>query len=249
MTLLTAIGIVLIGFAIGCGVNYLADVLPLYRRPGQSLCAGCGSPLSWKNYLFNKPCDQCGSRWKIRSWITTCLYPLAGIFIWVFPPIRLAWWSAVLLLIYFGVVTIIDLEHRVILQEVSLTGAFIGVIYGFLLHGWQMTLIGGAAGYGIMFAIYLFGILFTRLMARVRNQEIDEVALGFGDVNLAGILGLILGWPGILLGLVFAILTGGLASAVYMIVLKIIKKYELFTAIPYAPYLIFGAILLLYRPG
>jgi len=34
------------------------------------------------------------------------------------------------------------------------------------------------------------------------DMETDEVALGFGDVNLAGIMGLLLGWPGITAGLV-----------------------------------------------
>jgi leader peptidase (prepilin peptidase)/N-methyltransferase len=181
--------------------------------------------------------------------LTVCLYPLAGILLMVFPPIRLTWWPAIFLLTYLGIVAIIDLEHRVILQEISLVGVVIGGCYGIFLHGWQTTLIGGAAGYGLMLAIFLFGILFTRIMTKIKNQETDEVALGFGDVNLAGILGLILGWPGILLGLIFGIIAGGLASGICLVVLKIIKKYESFIAIPYAPYLILGAIILLYRPG
>ncbi len=74
----------------------------------------------------------------------------------------------------------------------------------------------------------------------------DEVALGFGDVNLAGILGLLLGWPAIASGLLFAVLAGGLISLFIIVGMLITKKYKAFTAIPYAPFLILSALFLLY---
>ena len=85
-------------------------------------------------------------------------------------------------------------------------------------------------------------------MARMRGQSEVGVALGFGDVTLAGVLGLILGWPGIMAGLLLAILLGGLVSGIYLIVLVILKRYQLFSAIPYAPFLVLSTIILLYRP-
>jgi len=36
-----------------------------------------------------------------------------------------------------------------------------------------------------MLALYYFGELFRRAMARARKEPIEEVALGFGDVNLS----------------------------------------------------------------
>jgi leader peptidase (prepilin peptidase)/N-methyltransferase len=74
----------------------------------------------------------------------------------------------------------------------------------------------------------------------------DEVALGFGDVNFAGILGLLLGWPGISAGLLFTVLAGGLISLLIILGMLITKKYKAFTAIPYAPFLILSAFYLLY---
>jgi len=74
----------------------------------------------------------------------------------------------------------------------------------------------------------------------------DEVALGFGDVNLSGILGMLLGWPAIVVGLFFGILAGGVVSLVIILWMLISKKYRAFTAIPYAPFLILGAIFLIY---
>ena len=72
------------------------------------------------------------------------------------------------------------------------------------------------------------------------------MALGFGDVNLSGILGLLLGWPAITVGLLFAVLAGGLISLFIILGMLVTKKYKAFTAIPYAPFLILSALFLLY---
>ena len=114
------------------------------------------------------------------------------------------------------------------------------------MHGIKDTLFGGGAGFGIMLALYYFGVLFTRLLSRRREEPMDEVALGFGDVNLSLILGLLLGWPGITAGLFFAVLAGGLGSGIYLLVNKLTRGYENFTAIPYAPFLLFGAMILIF---
>jgi leader peptidase (prepilin peptidase)/N-methyltransferase len=107
---------------------------------------------------------------------------------------------------------------------------------------------GGVAGFGIMYALYLLGELFVRWLSRRRGEPVEEVALGFGDVNLTGVLGLILGWPGILIGLFFAILASGIASFFIVVFSLLTKRYQAFMAIPYAPFLIFGAVVLLFRP-
>jgi leader peptidase (prepilin peptidase)/N-methyltransferase len=97
-----------------------------------------------------------------------------------------------------------------------------------------------------MLVLFYFGILFTRILSRKRGEPMDEVALGFGDVILSLILGLLLGWPGITAGLFFAVLAGGLGSGIYLLVNKLTKGYENFTAIPYAPFLLLGAVLLIF---
>jgi prepilin signal peptidase PulO-like enzyme (type II secretory pathway) len=80
----------------------------------------------------------------------------------------------------------------------------------------------------------------------MRGETIDDVALGFGDVNLSGVLGLILGFPGILLGLFIAIMVAGLVSLVFLVAMLLVRKYRLFMALPYGPFLVIGAVTLLY---
>jgi leader peptidase (prepilin peptidase)/N-methyltransferase len=97
-----------------------------------------------------------------------------------------------------------------------------------------------------MFVLYYLGELYVRRMSKKRGIPTDEVALGFGDVSLSGILGLLMGWPAILACLLFAVLAGGLVSLVIILGMLAAKKYKAFTAIPYAPFLILSAIFLLY---
>ncbi len=174
------------------------------------------------------------------------LFVASSLWMWSSPPESLGYWVGITLLLYFGVVVVIDLEHRLILHPVSWAGVFLGLAVGIWLHDLRSTLIGGVVGFGLMFALHLFGNLFARVMTRIRGQKIDEVALGFGDVNLSGVLGLLLGWPGIVGGLVLAILFGGAVSLFYLLVMFVLRKYQAFTAIPYGPFLITSAILLLY---
>ena len=115
------------------------------------------------------------------------------------------------------------------------------------MHGLIPTLLGGLAGFGIMLGFYYFGEFLARWFARRRGEVFDDVALGFGDVNLAGVIGLLLGWPGVMAGLFLAIMAGGIFSMLYIIYTVIMRRYTPFAAIPYGPFLIFGAVVLLYR--
>jgi leader peptidase (prepilin peptidase)/N-methyltransferase len=170
----------------------------------------------------------------------------ASLWLWRSPPPALGFVLAFILLVYFAVVTIIDLEHRLILHPTSIFGGMLGLFLGSRLHGIVPTLLGGLVGLVIMLGFYFLGGLFARFIMRLRGKSIDEEALGFGDVILAGILGLLLGWPGILLGLYLGILAGGVASLVYILGMAISRRYRPFTAIPYGPFLISGAAALLF---
>lgn len=248
MTVVSGLGFILLGWLAGTVINYMSDVLPYTRRFSQPACLACGTAVSWRQYLLLRPCPSCGHRRSLRTWLVLALSISVTLYTALYPSPRLGFAPGWLLLVYFGVVGVIDIEHRLILHPVSLGGAFLGAGYGLWQHGWQSTLIGGAAGFLIMFLLYWFGDLFARWMAKRRGQELEEVALGFGDVNLSGVLGLILGWPGILAGLFTAIMLGGLVSLVMLVGMLIARRYQAFTAIPYAPFLLLAAVWLLFRP-
>ncbi|MCJ7716905.1 MAG: A24 family peptidase [Anaerolineales bacterium] len=227
-------------------VNYLADVLPTERKITVSRCKECDEPKSWKSLLIANPCEKCGKKPSLRHLAVIILIPILTGLLFLFPLENLDNYSAIVWLLYFSLVTVIDLEYRLILHPVSIAGAMIGLIYGILLHGLLNTVIGGAAGFGIMLIFYFLGDLFVRILSKSRGEDIEEVALGFGDVNLAGVIGLLLGWPGIVGGIFLAILIGGVVSGVFLILQLFRKKYTAYQALPYGPFLVLSTIALLY---
>jgi leader peptidase (prepilin peptidase)/N-methyltransferase len=173
-------------------------------------------------------------------------YIVASILIILNPPEGLGYLLGMIVLAYFGVVVLIDLEYRLIMHPISLFGAVLGLVVGILRVGWMKALIGGVAGFVIMWLVYMLGVLIIKLIDRARGRPVNDVALGFGDVNLSGVLGLMLGWPLILVGLVAAILIAGLVSLIYILIKLITGKYQAFMALPYGPFLVLGAVMLIY---
>lgn len=230
-------------------VNYLGDTLPNGEKPGQPACLHCKETLPWQNYLTLGACPHCGKARAWRTWLTLALGVAFSLWLWLSPPAKMGYWLGLLVLVYFAVIVIIDFEHRSIMIVTILAGAVLGLAVGIILHGLASTLIGGLAGLGVMGLFYLVGILFARYRARKRGTDDGEEALGLGDVYLSIVLGLLLGWPRILVGLMFGVLAGGVVSLLLIIALVLSKRYQsmtVFTA--YGPYLVFGAFLLLYMP-
>jgi leader peptidase (prepilin peptidase) / N-methyltransferase len=240
-------GSILIGWACGSLVNYLSDVLPEERALARPACTECQAYFGLMNYLiWPQRCQNCGKRRPARAWIVYLIFILTAYWLWVMPGGKLPDRASLVVLAYFGLVAVIDIEHRLILHPVSLVGAGIGLLVGSHLHGLAATILGGLAGFGIMLALYGLGIGYAYLAAKRKGETQFEDALGFGDVNLAGVIGLMLGWPGVLAGIVLAILLAGGLSLVYVIVMLVARRYHSSLAIPYGPFLVASAVILLF---
>lgn len=237
------------GLLMGVLINYLADVLPITRRFTPPVCPACEQNIPWRNYLRARPCAACGKKSPLRHFYLPVLAAITTVWFWYWPPKHMQFWPAIILLAYFALVAITDIEYRLILHPVSLVGAGIALVIGWIKNGITVTLLGGLAGFGAMLVLYLLGALFARYLSKRRGEKLeDEEALGFGDVNLCGVIGLVLGWPAITAGLFLGILLGGVAGAGIMLVTKVTKRYQPYTFIPYGPFLIASAVILLYLP-
>jgi prepilin signal peptidase PulO-like enzyme (type II secretory pathway) len=241
------IGAALLGWLAGMLINFLADVLPAGGKPQRPACTQCGTPRTWLQlFLWPGACRQCGARRTRRSWVTPLALAAACAATAIYPMPNVPFLAALLTLTYFGVVWVIDQEHRLILHVTSLAGLLIGLAVGTLRQGIALTLYGGLVGLSLLLALYLLGIVFTRLMGRLRGTSIDGPAMGFGDVLLGLVIGLLVGWPDILRSLTFTVLAAGVFAVIYLLVLLLQRRYHMGSAFPYAPFLILGALWVLY---
>lgn len=236
-----------LGWISGVIINYIADVLPLRRKIVRPFCAACENPQPLINYfIWPRKCPQCGHSRRLRSWAVEIIAILIAVWLSLQPDLVLGFWVSMILIIYFGVVVVIDLEHHLIMHPVSVVGGVLAAAIGIYRHGIVDTLLGGLAGFGVMFILYLLGALFARYIVRRQQREFNDEALGFGDVILGSILGLLLGWPAILAGLFLSIILAGVVSLVYLILTTVTRKYQAFSFIPYGPFMIAGAIALIF---
>jgi len=252
---------IVLGWAAGLFINYASDVLPHTRRFSQPTCPHCQNRFSWADYLTLRACRSCGTKRNLRTWLVQILTTAVFAYFWLVPSKALGIPLSLVVLTYFGVITVIDLEHRLILHPTSLFGAVLGLIVGTVIHsradglllGISNSLLGGLIGFGVMFFLYQLGTLVARFRARkmqaAGQADDEEEALGGGDVYLTGVLGLMLGLPYIMYALVYGVLLGGLVSVLFIAALIVRRRYSseaLMTFIPYGPFFIIGAFYVLF---
>jgi len=244
------ISTLILAVLLGGGVNYLADVLPGNRRLIAPSCSNCNSGYPLTRYILGMSCTVCGQKRPIRFWVVYLSLLLAGTWLVRYPIAKLGTWLSLLLTAYLLLIIVIDIENRLILHTTSLAGSVLGLLVGWKLHGLLSTIIGGMAGFGLMLGMYYLGFLFVRFSRKIRQQQLaEDDAIGFGDVNFSGIMGLSLGWPGVLAGFILAIIIGGAASLFYLLWKITRKEYHPDLALPYGPFLAFSLIILLFiRP-
>ncbi len=243
----------IIGWLTGVIINHLANVLPLketpFQRPfckrrlnftGQEFvstakkgddaaetpvyCRAPQPPSAWSGllaYLLGKQhCSACGKSMSLRLPAIEVLTPLLFVFLYnrfgLSPHLFFALlYTAILLLL-----TVTDLEHRLIQNVVILPSLLLAFAGGFYApnFSWKQAVLGGAIGFVVFYIL--------ALLARG--------GLGSGDVTLAAFLGLITGFPNIILVIVYGMLLGGIISGVLLITRRATMK----TFIPYGPFLI-----------
>ena len=134
--------------------------------------------------------------------------------------VAIGWLYAAFLL----TVLVIDLEHRRVLNIMVGPAAVVVLALSLLPQtpSLQSSLIGGAVGLGLFMLVYL----------------LSRGHLGMGDVKLAGLIGLMLGYPAVINALVVGILLGAAAALFLLATRRATRK----STMAYAPYLSLGAL-------
>jgi prepilin signal peptidase PulO-like enzyme (type II secretory pathway) len=101
----------------------------------------------------------------------------------------------------------------------------------------------------IMFALWLFGFIFGFMMHLVTGKRITRTILGFGDVEIATLGGLILGLQALGPALLIMVMTGGIGALLFIFNrFRSRGRYRAFSAIPYGPYICLGVAVALFMP-
>lgn len=248
MTLVYAV----LGLLVGAAINALADDLPHRRWPGRWRCLECQSPrwpVAAAAYLAGRgQCYQCGRRVGLRPVGVELFTALLFGFLWLRYGASAQLALVSLYLSVYILVTVTDLEHRLILNSVMFPAIGLAIIGGFFNADFRIL---GALGAGvialvILLAMYGLGALVGRL-----KRLSGVVPFGQGDVTLGVFIGLTTG-PAVLYALVIGILSAGLAALVYVIYrLAARRRAGLGSAtMPYGPFLALGgALMVIWGPA
>ncbi len=131
------------------------------------------------------------------------------------------------------VISVIDLYHQIIPDELSLSGLVLGLLVSVALKDirWLDSVLGVVAGGGIFLAV-AYGY------EKVSGRE----GLGGGDIKLLAMIGAWLGLHSILLVIVVSSFLGALVGVTLMFFQR--KNFKM--AIPFGPFLAVGAFVYLF---
>jgi leader peptidase (prepilin peptidase)/N-methyltransferase len=241
-SLLINIYIFLLGLCVGSFLNVCIFRIPAGRsivRPA-SACPGCGASIRWYDnipvlsYLILRGrCRHCRIGISARYPMVELLTAFSALAVWLNfgwsaqTPIYFLFIAALL------AITFIDIDHRIIPDEISLPGIPIGFALSFLLPQvrWYDPLLGILIGGGSLFTV-----------AWVYQLLTGKEGMGGGDVKLLAMIGAFIGWQGVLFTIMASSFIGTLVGVVVMIRMR--KGMKL--AVPFGPFLAIGAIIYLF---
>jgi prepilin signal peptidase PulO-like enzyme (type II secretory pathway) len=125
-------------------------------------------------------------------------------------------------------ISLIDLRERLILDVLTYPAIAAALLVSALAGGLGSSLVGGLIAGGTMLVFYLLAVVIYR-----RGD-----ALGFGDVKLSLLNGLVVGGATAFPAVVYGVLVGGAIAIVVLVV-----KRDRMMAVPYGPSLAIGALL------
>ncbi len=240
MTILGVILSGLFGMAIASFLNVVID-----RVPGNesivfpaSHCPACNrrlKPLDLVpvlSYLcLGGKCRYCGAGIPKRVFIveaaTAILFPLLYL--------RYGFTTELFIMMFYSalflVLLVIDLEHNIIPDKIVYPAIVVSLIISTLNSNIGITkaLIGGVAGFGIFLIIAL----------------VSRGGMGWGDVKMAALVGVAVGFPMVFIALFLAVISGG-AVAVFLLLTRIKGRKD---GIPFGPYLSLATVATLIWGG
>ena len=224
----------LLGLAIGSFLNLCIDRLPkresILRPPSHcDVCQHRLRPLDLiplLSYLYLRGrCRYCGVSIHYRVPLVEAMTALIFVLLWNRYGFSIELPLAMLFACLFIIILVIDIEHHLILNRV----VYPSIVLAFLVliltpnGGIISAVIGGVTGAGILLLLVL----------------LSPGGMGMGDVKLAALIGLLVGFPQVFIALLICFVSGG-AVAGGLLLTRLKGRKD---PIPLAPFLTAGLII------
>lgn len=234
----------ILGLFVGSFLNVLVDRIPKGESPikGRSYCDKCKKTLVWYDLIplisymsLKGKCRHCKTSlsfyYPIVELATGVLFAAAVFFL---GGITISVIYYLFLMSGFIVIFFADLKYGIIPDKIIFSSIVISLIYLFFIP------FGSAQGeHNSLFLIHLFAAVGAGLFFLFLFLVTQGRGMGFGDVKFSFLMGLVLGFPNIVVGLYVAFLTGAIVGCI----LILWRKKRIFgTAIPFGPFLIIGSL-------
>ncbi len=219
----------LVGLLVGSFLNWASNYLPRFAssgavsslestsRPRSALWHLLASFMSRRNLIHLQKSSWLGVAVELFS---------ALLFAYLWERFGPSWRLLLLALTcsFFLLIAIIDLKYRLVLDVLIYPAAAVVLLFHSILpdRDTLTALLGGAVGLSPFLLVAL----------------LKPGGMGGGDVKLAALIGLTVGFPQVLWALAPGILAGGMTA----LLLLLTRRWEPGSYIPYAPFLCLGAV-------
>jgi leader peptidase (prepilin peptidase) / N-methyltransferase len=236
-------------FIFGACVGSFANVC-IHRMPNEksivhprSMCSRCGTPirfydnipcLSW--FLLMGRCRACGQPFSFRYPFLELVYGAIALWIYRRHGFSIVGVYSFVLISALLIASVIDLEHRIIPDSISIGGIWVGLAaagicawIGFpWFIGWKEAAVGALSAW---LFLWLTGWAYEKITGRE--------GIGFGDVKLLSLIGAHSGVEGAFSALFYGSLSGSIVGLLMMVVFRKDRRYP----IPFGPFLCLGFLL------
>ena len=238
LSILNNLFVFILGATVGSFLNVCIHRLPREESIvwPSSRCPLCHKAIRWYDnipivsvVLLKGRCRWCQGKISLRYLVIELLTAISFLWIWLHFGLTIQTLVAAVLFSLLLIATVVDLEHQIIPDEVSLGGLGAGIVLSTLIpslqdetvwfRGFVQSLIGALVGGAVIYATGVIGKLIFR-----------KEAMGGGDVKLLAMLGALLGWKKVL----FVYLVAPFFALPVGLFVKFAKRTEI---IPFGPFL------------
>ena len=238
------------GLFIGSFLNVLGDRLPKGKSPikGRSRCEKCKKTLKWYDLIplmsfimLKGKCRYCKTSlsfyYPTVELVTGILFISTAFFVFNGSQFPITNFQLLITFIYYLfivssliVVFFADLKYGIIPDKIIFPAIAVSFLY-FLINHSSLII-------NHLFSAVGASLFFLLLFLITKGK-----GMGFGDVKFAFLMGLILGFPNIIIALYVAFLTGAIIGCI----LIVWRKKRIFgTIIPFGPFLVLGTFFALF---